>query len=265
MKHTYCIVGPSVSENMRLAANLEKMYGMEQGSDVKAIALSEIETMRQKAKIPVVVYLHPADTHDQASVFEKADMIFRLPEKIVPEEFTNLVYREICAYEIGALNEALCAIDRNFAPWIYMEWPANAVPDLPQFVWTEGGYASEPSYSLDETSDSAYAAAKYTNVRTLLRLKAPSDNAKLLQAIGTKAIKTCADFCDTEDIHIAIKFCEKHKTVDANKLAQGMDDFYDSILSIEQMDAVDDAFFSFSFLRKKANAATGERSNNEQE
>ena len=251
MKHTYCIVGPSVSENMRLAANLEKMYGMEQGSDVKAIALSEIETMRQKAKIPVVVYLHPADTHDHASVFEKADMIFRLPEKIVPEEFTNLVYREICAYEIGALNEALCAIDRDFAPWIYMEWPVNAVPDLPQFVWTEGGYASEPSYSLDETSDSAYAAAKYTNVRTLL------------QAIGTKAIKTCADFCDTEDIHIAIKFCEKHKTVDANKLAQGMDDFYDLSLSIEQMDAVDDAFFSFSFLRKKANAATSERSNNE--
>lgn len=263
MKHIYCIVGPSATDNSTLAANLEKFYGMKQGSDVQAIAIEEVASMQHRSRIPIVVYLYPAGFVENTSVFKGADMIFRLSKDVEAESFANLVYREICLYEIDTLNETLCAFDKEFSPWIYMKWPANADPDLPQFVWTEGEYTSEPSYSLDETSDSAYAAAKHTNVRTLLRLKPPSDNAKLLQTIGSKAIRTCADFCDTEDIQIAIDFCEAHKTVNAGKLVQGMDEFYDLGLSIEQMDAVDDAFFSFSFLRGKANAAINERSNNE--
>lgn len=100
-------------------------------------------------------------------------------------------------------------------------------------------------------------------ISNLLNIRPPTNAAKYLQTIGAEAIQACIDFCETEDIRIAKKFCDAHKAVDMSKLQQGMDDFYDSGLSIEQMDAVDDAFFSFSFLREKANAASGERRYNE--
>lgn len=255
MKHTYCIVGPSAGTNKTLADNLERLYGMKQGSDTSIIGPSEIVTTKEVAKNAVIVYLHSAGNPDYASVVEEADMIFRLSEKVKPEKLANLVYHEVCSFEIDAINETLCGVNKSFVPWVYMEWPDNADPDLPQFKWTEGDYTSKASYSLDETNDSAYAAAKYQAARTLLRIDAPSDDAMLLQSFGPRAIRARAEFCETEDIQIAKVFCELNKGVDLRRLSKGLDDFYDSHLTIEQMDAVDDAFFSFAFLRDKVNSA----------